>query len=148
MASRWWAIWNIPVCSGQAIQEMFVDINVIISLSCAIISTVIAASVAALAFANYKLAKRRRKDELFDRRYKLYQEIRDLWLATGGDTPEEHQIDLDIDYIMPVAEEAGFLFGDDIVQHIYSLSGKRHKGLGFPNEDFIGPFTKYLKFEE
>lgn len=125
------------------------DISNLIPICCTIISTMIAIAVAIFTAANYKLAKRRRKDELFDRRYKLYQEVRALWLATGGDTPEEHQIDLDVDYIMPVAEEAGFLFGDDVVKHIYSLSGKRHKGgLGIPNDDFIEPFKKYLKFED
>lgn len=140
---------GLGTSNGQLPKDASLDTNTIISLCCAVISTTIAASVALLTFANYKLAKRRRKDELFDRRYKLYQEVRALWLATGGDTPEEHQIDLDVDCIMPVAEEAGFLFGDDVVKHIYSLSGKRHRGrLGFPEDDFIEPFKKYLKFED
>jgi len=47
----------------------------------------------------------------------------------------------------PLAEEAGFLFGEDIERHISSLADKKVEGSPFfPNEWFVAPFRKYLRF--
>jgi hypothetical protein len=101
----------------------------------------------ALATLSYLHARRVRKDALFDRRYAFYLGVRKMWLSTGtgapsGEDPAVYQEDL-----IPIAEEAGLLFGEDIAQHILSLEGPGHTGSPFfPNSDFTEPFEKYLRF--
>jgi hypothetical protein len=84
-----------------------------------------------------------RKNQLFDKRYKFYQQLREWRLSTQD---SEHRYTPDIEDLIPRAEEAGFLFGDDIENHILSLAGKTHKGSpDFPNDDFSSQFRNYLK---
>jgi hypothetical protein len=48
--------------------------------------------------------------------------------------------------VVPIAEEARLLFGEDIERHILSLEGKEHSGSPFfPNQDFTSPFENYLR---
>jgi len=93
----------------------------------------------------YRLAAARRKDDLFDRRFKFYQQVRTMWLKTCILAPAGQQLCLGIEDLIPVSEEADFLFGKDVAQHICSLADKQHDGSPFfPNDDFVGPFRKYL----
>jgi len=93
----------------------------------------------------YLLAVKRRKDDLFDRRYEFYRQVRSMWLKTGNGAPPGQQSWLDIEDLIPVSEEASFLFGQDIAQHICSLADKGHNGSPFfPDDDFVKPFRKYL----
>jgi hypothetical protein len=103
----------------------------------------IAISVAAcyISYLAFNLAKKRREDDLFDRRYEFYKSVRDAWLSTADPETGPRFIE---DWI-PIAEEASFLFGSDIEDHLVSLDGRRHNGSpSFPNEDFVEPFRKYL----
>lgn len=98
-----------------------------------------------IAVQNYRLARRRRKDDLFDRRYTFYKGVRDWWLRTAE--PDEPPVT--VEDVAPLADEAALLFGDDIARHIMSLEGKAHSGSPFfPNDDFTRPFLKYLRFED
>jgi hypothetical protein len=91
-----------------------------------------------------RLAFKKRKDELFDRRYAFYLKIRAAWLYTQDESQPEPDV---IDWI-PFAEEASFLFGDDVAKHIASLADQRHTGAPFfPDADFIKPFEKYLRLK-
>ncbi len=93
----------------------------------------------------YRLAAKRRKDDLFDRRYEFYRQVRSMWLNTGNGAPPGQRPWLDIKDLIPVSEEASFLFGQDIAQHICSLADKKHDGSPFfPDDDFVKPFRKYL----
>jgi len=115
------------------------------STSAAILTPTIAVAALVLAVCNYLLAARRRQDELFDRRYEFYQRVRSMWLATGNGAPEGVRPWLDTTELIPIAEEAGFLFGRDVSKHITSLADKQHSGCPtFPNDDFVAPFEKYL----
>lgn len=103
----------------------------------------------ALGIYNYWLALRRRRDELFDRRYQFYQRVRSMWLKTGNGARPGQRDWLDMEELIPIADEAEFLFGQDISQHIVSLAeppfSGRHSGHpDFPNDDFVDPFRKYL----
>jgi len=106
----------------------------------------LALTIAGLLFAGLQcwLAFKRRKDDLFDRRYAFYLKIRAAWLSTQ----DESQASADIEDLIPLAEEAGFIFGPDISKHIMSLENARHDGSQFfPNDDFIKPFEKYLRLK-
>lgn len=87
------------------------------------------------------LAKLKRKDDLFNLRYEFYKNVSEIWTSTCNSetTP------LDIVDLIPIAEKARFLFGEDISQHIISLERKTATNPFFPDEDFSKPFYKYLK---
>lgn len=108
----------------------------------------VAIAGAALARAQYVLAKRKRADDLFDRRYDFYQRLRAAWMDTGVGAPEDSDPAVYIEDVVSLAEEASFLFGADIEAHIYSLVGPGHQGSQFfPDESFVEPFRKYLSLE-
>jgi hypothetical protein len=114
-----------------------------------VLSLVIAVAAFVLGICNFWLAIRRRRDDLFDRRYNFYRRVRSMWLATGNGAPEGQRPWLETEELIPIAEEAGFLFGSDISQHIVSLAeppfADGHRGHpDWPDEDFVAPFRKYL----
>ena len=95
---------------------------------------------------NYLLARRRRMDELFDRRYAFYQRVRRMWMSTGVGAPEDMDPEVYAEDLVPMAEEARLLFGKDVAQHIMSLAGPGHQGHpDFPNDAFTAPFERYLR---
>jgi hypothetical protein len=117
-----------------------------INILSALLTPTIAIAGIVLGILNYLHAQRKRKDDLFDRRYEFYKKVRDWWLTTGTGAPPDQNPFIDPEELIPIAEEARFLFGDDIAQHILSLDESGHSGSSFfPNSDFIEPFEKYLR---
>jgi hypothetical protein len=97
-----------------------------------------------IAWLQYDNNRKKRKNDLFDKRYEFYQRFRNWWLAAAG----SETVSTDIETLIPIAEEAFFLFGNDISQHILSLEGEIHTGSPFfPNSDFSKPFEKHLKLQ-
>jgi hypothetical protein len=98
---------------------------------------------------NYKLAIRKRKDDLFDRRYKFLKDFERLWKTTGLESDGATRMCLDWDDIEPFAQEAYFLFGTEIVRHLKSYEGKSYDRLfpWVPDSELARPFNKYLCFE-
>lgn len=89
----------------------------------------------------FKLAKKKRKDDLFNLRYEFYNDLSKSWIKTSNkNNPPWGIVDL-----IPVAEKAYFLFGKDIETHVLSLENKRASHDMFPDDDFSAPFRKYLK---
>ena len=112
-----------------------------VSTLSALLTPMIAIAAIVLGIFNHWLAVRRRRDELFDRRYEFYRRVRDFWLSTADPAVPPP----DIQEWISVADEASFLFGRDIVEHLVSLENKRHDGSPFfPNDDFVQPFRRYL----
>lgn len=99
---------------------------------------------------NYLLALRRRKDELFDRRYKFLKDFEELWKTTGSESEGASRPFLEWDDIEPWAQEAYFLFGKEIVEHVKSYEGKANDRtlLWVPDAVLAKPFEKYLCFEK
>lgn len=101
-----------------------------------------------LAVMNYRLAKKRRRDELFDRRYDFYKKLERVWRNTGNGAAPGAQPWLDWDDLEPWAQEAEFLFDSTVAEHIRSYADKEFKGLPWvPDSEFAEPFAKYLRFE-
>ena len=68
--------------------------------------------------------------------------VRYSWLETAN----EDNPGLSIEDLIPIADEAAFIFDKDISTHILSLADKKHTGSPFfPNSDFTRPFEKYLR---
>jgi len=103
---------------------------------------VLFAAISGIVFICWQLDRNRRREELLDRQYDLYQRVKEFWLLTHDtNVPTPHFEDL-----IPFAKEAASIFGKEMQDHILSLSGKRHSGSPlFPDEDFVRPFRKYLK---
>lgn len=97
--------------------------NLITLLSACLTPTVAFAGIY-IASKNYKLSLRRRKDELFDKRYKLLRDFESLWKTTGPEDKGGKIMFLEWDDIEPYAQEAYFLFGKDIADHLKSYEGK------------------------
>ena len=88
--------------------------------------------------------EKKRQNELFDRRYQFYVRLKGVYLSQHN---SENQ-PLDVEDWIPYAEEAGFLFGDDIQKHIMHFVEKKLSGCpNFPEEWFIKPFRKYLNLK-
>lgn len=98
---------------------------------------------------NYTLAVRKRKDDLFDRRYKFLKDFELLWKTTGRESDGATRMCLEWDDIEPFAQEAYFLFGSEIVQHLKSYDGRSYDQSfpWIPDSELAKPFNKYLCFE-
>lgn len=120
------------------------DENDLVEVLSAWLAPIIAIVGLMLGSLQYWLALKKRKDDLFDRRYAYYQKVRNMWVSTW----DKDQPVFDQEDVIMLAEEAGFIFGKDICEHILSLENKRHGGSPFfPDEDFVKPFRKYLELK-
>ncbi|HET9065497.1 MAG TPA: hypothetical protein VFN22_06745 [Gemmatimonadales bacterium] len=118
----------------------------LVELSAAVLAPIVAIVGIGSVIASAVHAKRLRKDALFDRRYAFYVRLRNIWLATGTGAPPNEDPYLSIEDLAPLADEAAWLFGEDIAKHILDLDRKGHTGSPFfPNEDFTAPFNRYLQ---
>ena len=117
----------------------------LVDLLAALLTPTIAFAALILGFQNYRLAPRRKQDELFDRRYAFYQRLRSIWVSSGTGARPNEDPNLNVEDLIPIAEEAQFHFGDDIATHILSIEGSGNSGhTAFPNEEFVRPFRRYL----
>ena len=84
----------------------------------------------------------RRKQELFDLRYAFYQKARNIYLTLAKENRLTGATDL-----FDLAEEADFLFGDDVSKHILNILDHRiseQAKHGIIDDWFTKPFKKYL----
>jgi len=97
-------------------------------------------SVYIFGYIQLHLARKKRTDDLFVTRYNFYKRIRSYWESTT------YLVRADEHILNEFAEEAYFLFHEDIYDHIRSLKGKCFvQDKRFPNNSFTGPFISYLK---
>ena len=110
----------------------------------ALLTPTIAIAGVLIGYYQWRNNEYKRQNELFDKRFEFYKKSCDAWLATGNPDAQSP----DVEDLIPISEEAKFLFGDDIALHILSLEGKSHNGSPFfPNIDFSEPFYKYLRLK-
>ena len=110
-------------------------------------------SIALLAgYFTYSQAKTdelRRKQEIFEIRYAYYKKVRAIYIDLDENWPCSEITDF-----FDLAEEASFLFGNDIAQHIIEM-GSKHLANKIPTQVhhgiiddwFIKPFKKYLSLK-
>jgi|SRR5690606_25208568 len=122
----------------------------IIDILSAILAPTIAIIGIWISIVNYNLLLRKRKDDLFDRRYKFLKDFERFWKTTGEEKYGATRPYLEWDDLEPWVQEARFLFGKDIAQHIKSYEGKSYKGglHWVPDTELSKPFNKYLRFED
>lgn len=119
-----------------------VDLLKVIEILSALLSPLLAILGMIFIALGWETNEKRRQNDLFDRRYKLYVQLKEAYLNQHNSEARP----LDVEDWIPYAEEAGFLFGDDIQKHILSFADRKLSGSpDFPDEWFILPFKKYLK---
>ena len=118
-------------------ENACIDINVLSAWLTPVLGFV---TIGAAIFQSYHIA-RKRKDDLFDKRFDFYKKFEKYRISTYL----EINAAPDIIDLIPIASEARFLFGKDIERHVLSLEGKRSTNPMFADEDFSKPFYKYLK---
>lgn len=124
------------------------EINRWITILAAFLTPTIAIIGIFLGIKNYCLAIRKRKDDLFDRRYKFLKDFEKLWKTAGMESEGATRMCLEWDDIEPWAQEAYFLFGKDIARHLRSYEGKTYDQSfpWVPDSELAKPFNKYLRF--
>ncbi len=138
-----------------------------------VISTLSTVLIASVAFLQWKIAKNKRQDDLFNLRYKLYEKIIDFIIEVKTGLSKQNDAELEKtlaswsddkcwldDKYLPLAKNIIFesenLFGADIAHHLkkYLLSkkpffdlideGEVDYGSWSPPVKFREPFKKYL----
>jgi hypothetical protein len=121
----------------------------IVNLLAALLTPTVAVVGIFIGIKNYKLAIRKRKDDLFDRRYQFLKDFEQLWKTTGLESEGATRMCLEWDDIEPWAQEAYYLFGKDIAEHLRSYQGKSfdRQFPWVPDSKLAKPFNRYLCFE-
>lgn len=118
-----------------------------IDILAALLTPTLAIFGALIAYLQWRTNELKRKNDYFDRRYDFYKRIESMWLSSATDE-QLSVLGFEIEDLIPMADEAGILFGKDVSEHIVSLAGKHHDGHPFfPNDDFSKPFIKYLRLK-
>ena len=110
----------------------------------ALLTPLVAGIAVYIAFQQWKTAERKRKQDLFDKRYEFYQK---MWRLYSGHiiAPEECS-SVDETYILDYVVEAEFLFGKDIATHILEIPNKQDSGV--LDYDWLAqPFMKYMQLK-
>jgi thymidylate kinase len=87
----------------------------------------------------------RRKQELFQIRYTFYQKVRATYLSIAESKKPVDETDF-----FDLAEEASFLFGDDVSNHILEFANHKipiQVNQGIIDDWFLTPFKKYLQLK-
>lgn len=125
-------------------------VEFIVTLFAALLTPTIAIIGILLGVQSYKLEVRKRKDNLFDRLYEFLKNFEKAWKTTGPESLGATISCLEWDDIESFAQEAQFLFGKDISDHIRSYEGKSfdQQFPWVPDYKLAKPFYKYLCFED
>lgn len=116
-----------------------------IDILTALLTPTLAVFGSLIAYLQWRTNELKRKNDYFDRRYNFYKKVELMWLDSATDE-QLSALGFEKEDLIPVAEEADLLFGEDVANHIISLTGKHHNGSPFfPDSDFSAPFRKYLK---
>lgn len=114
-----------------------------IDILSALLTPTIAIVVAFIAYLQWRTAEEKRKQDLFDKRYKFYKL---LWKHFCAYIENPNIRPLDIEDLLDFTHEAEFLFGNDIVDHMFLMPEKQAEGC--VNYDwFSKPFKKYMSLK-
>lgn len=109
----------------------------------ALLTPIIALGVGAVGFFQWRTAERKRRQDLFDRRFDFFKMLWSTYedYVTGADKLVD-EFDL-----MQFSHEAEFLFGADISKHMLAMLKRAREKSALEYEWFAKPFRKYLVIE-
>lgn len=117
----------------------------IIDIIAAFAPVIISLGVAYIAFQQWRTAEKKRRQDLFDKRYDFYRRIWQTYerqIMHPNSYPPLDEID-----ILDLVHEAEFLFGSDIVKHLFEMPRNVEKQC-IDYDWFSKPFQKYLALEK
>lgn len=98
-----------------------------------------------IAFQQWRTAEKKRRQDLFDKRYDFFRRIWQIYERQIINPDAYPQ--LDESDILDLVHEAEFLFGKDIVKHLFAIPDNLEKGC-LDYDWFSKPFHKYLMLEK
>lgn len=105
----------------------------------ALLTPAVAIAVGVIGWLQWRTNERKRKQDLFDRRFAFYLRAvsgyEELWSERVGTSSK---YDWDTLYV-----EASFLFGPDVVQHLKTMS----RNTKFDIQWFAEPFRRYMQLK-
>jgi hypothetical protein len=105
----------------------------------AFLTPAIAVAVGVISWLQWRTNELKRKQDLFDRRFALYQKAvlyyEEIWSDRAGTSPA---YDFNTLYV-----EASFLFGPDVVEHLKTMTRKTK----FDIDWFAEPFRRYMQLK-
>lgn len=133
-----------------------------ITIASALLVPIVAIVGTCIAIFQWSLAAKKRKDELFDRRWDFYCRAKKIFLDELTNTINNQKKDkisrhISLNWTNHYADEAFFLFGEDIEKHIRAfpeqiVESKKVKANRKIIEDpvltFRKPFKKYLRLKK
>lgn len=121
-----------------------------VQYSAAILTPILAVVTITSHIINYRLAQKRRNDDLFNRRYQFLLSFEKLWRTTGNEKDGATKMSLEWDDLAPFIDEAQYLFANDIVEHLRAYENKscKERITWVPDSKLRKPFNKYLKFKK
>lgn len=109
----------------------------LVEILSALLTPTIAIAGGIIAWLQWQTNERKRTQELFDRRYEFYKRALGAYEEFHSDKNGSTE-PWEFDYFYT---EAGFLFGDDIVDHLKNFGSNPKRNLAW----FARPFSKYLR---
>ncbi len=120
-------------------------IDKIIDISKALLTPMIGLLGIYIAYQQWQTNERKRKQDLFERRWTFYTELK-LLFENLMNSDEAATVFCPTDFCIynNRADQAKYLFGEDIVEHIFNIQEIAKSG---DYNLFSEPFDKYLIFE-
>lgn len=109
----------------------------------AFLTPTIAVIAVYIAWQQWRTAESKRKQDLFDRRYKFYTS---MWNVYSSSIVNLNVRKLDKEDLLESVHEAEFLFGVDIVKHIFEIPERQKSGIQ-DYDWFKEPFKKYMQLK-
>ncbi len=114
-----------------------------IDIFTALLTPTIAIGVMVIAFLQWQTAENLRKQQLFDKRYAFFNRI---WGMFSAHIYDPNTAPLETQDLLDYIDEAGFLFGKDIKNHLLAMPKKQKEdSLNYPW--FSAPFAKYMNLK-
>lgn len=112
-----------------------------IKILSALLTPTIALIAVYVAWQQWRTAERKRRQDLFDRRYEFFS---GMWGMFSDPIVNPEARPLDVEDLLDYTHEAELLFGKDIVKHIFEIPDRQKKG-SLDYDWFIKPFKKYMQ---
>jgi hypothetical protein len=101
-----------------------------------------------IAWQQHKLNHRKRKDELFDKRYAFYQSVVRVHLGTWPGHNSRDDRELELEDVIDMSIEGRYLFGEEVQNLILKLPEMSASNPNWADSEVSKPFDKYLLFED
>ena len=111
-----------------------------IEILTALLTPTIACCAVLIAWQQWRTAERKIKQDLFNKRYAFFKRMWTIFASRIGEPEGPIEDTILLDYV----HEAEFLFGEDIVNHLFKIPEKQAENC-LDYDWFSSPFKKYMQ---